>query len=108
VNEDDGFPGSGLAAFKAMGPNNVDGEVEGLEPEVRDWEPRAALVGPDLTEAVVSAAWHCLRPGGFLVLETHASAAQDVAELVRARGYDAGRITRDLAGRERVVEGRRP
>ena len=83
-------------------------EVEGLEPEVRDWEPRAALVGPDLTEAVVSAAWHCLRPGGFLVLETHASAARKVAELVEARGYDAGRITRDLAGRERVVEGRRP
>jgi len=83
-------------------------EVEGLEPEVRDWEPRAALVGPDLTEAVVSGAWHCLRPGGFLVLETHASAARKVAELVEARGYDAGRITRDLAGRERVVEGRRP
>jgi hypothetical protein len=42
------------------------------------------------------------------VLETHASAARDVAELVRARGYDASRITPDLAGRERVVEGRRP
>jgi release factor glutamine methyltransferase len=83
-------------------------EIEGLEPEVRDWEPRAALVGPDTTEAVVSRAWHCLRPGGFLVLETHASAARDVAELVRARGYDASRITPDLAGRERVVEGRRP
>lgn len=83
-------------------------EVEGLEPEVRDWEPRAALVGPDTTEAVVSGAWHCLRPGGFLVLETHASAAGDVAELVRDRGYDASRITPDLAGRERVVEGRRP
>lgn len=83
-------------------------EVEALEPEVRDWEPRAALVGPDTTEAVVSGAWHCLRPGGFLVLETHASAAKAVAELVRARGYDRSRITRDLAGRERVVEGRRP
>jgi release factor glutamine methyltransferase len=83
-------------------------EIEGLEPEVRDWEPRAALVGPDTTEAVVSGAWHCLRPGGFLVLETHASAAGDVAELVRDRGYDGSRITADLAGRERVVEGRRP
>ena len=83
-------------------------EVEGLEPEVRDWEPRAALVGPDTTEAVVSGAWHCLRPGGFLVLETHASSAGDVVELVRDRGYDGSRITRDLAGRERVVEGRRP
>ena len=83
-------------------------EVDELEPEVRDWEPRAALVGPDTTEAVVSGAWHRLRPGGFLVLETHASAARDVAEFVRDRGYDGSRITRDLAGRERVVEGRRP
>ena len=84
------------------------GEVEGLEPEVRDWEPRAALVGPDTTEAVVSGAWHRLRPGGFLVLETHASAARDVAELLRAEGYAGTRITLDLAGRERVVEGTRP
>lgn len=83
-------------------------EVEGLEPEVRDWEPRGALVGPDTTAAVVSGAWHCLRPGGFLVLETHASAAGDVAALVRDRGFDGSRITPDLAGRERVVEGRRP
>ncbi|MDX6448229.1 MAG: release factor glutamine methyltransferase [Gaiellaceae bacterium] len=83
------------------------GEVESLEPEVRDWEPRAALVGPDTTEAVVSGAWHRLRPGGFLVLETHASTARDVAELLRAQGYEGRRITLDLAGRERVVEGTR-
>ena len=83
-------------------------EVDELEPEVRDWEPRAALVGPDTTEAVVSGAWHRLRPGGFLVLETHASAARDVAELLGAQGYDGRRITLDLAGRERVVEGTRP
>jgi release factor glutamine methyltransferase len=82
-------------------------EVEGLEPEVRDWEPRAALVGPDTTDAVVSGAWHRLTPGGFLVLETHASAARDVSELLRARGYERRRITLDLAGRERVVEGTR-
>ena len=82
-------------------------EVDELEPEVRDWEPRAALVGPDTTEAVVSGAWHRLRPGGFLVLETHASAARDVAELLGAQGYDGRRITLDLAGRERVVEGTR-
>ena len=84
------------------------GEVDTLEPEVRDWEPRGALVGPDTTGAIVSGAWERLRPGGFLVLETHPSAAARVAELVRRRGFDRSRITRDLAGRERVVEGRRP
>ncbi len=83
-------------------------ELDGLEPEVRDWEPRAALVGPDTTARVGSAAWHVLRPAGFLVLETHAAGARDVAALVRAEGYAAIRITSDLAGRERVVEGRRP
>ena len=103
-----GLPPGPFDLVVANPPYVEPDEVEGLEPEVRDWEPRAALVGPDTTQAVVSGAWHRLRPGGFLVLETHASAARDVAELLRAQGYAGTRITLDLAGRERVVEGTRP
>ncbi len=103
-----GVPAGPFDLVVSNPPYVAPDEIEGLEPEVRDWEPRAALVGADTTEAVVSGAWHCLRPGGFLVLETHASAARDVAELVVAQGYARSRITRDLAGRERVVEGTRP
>jgi release factor glutamine methyltransferase len=82
-------------------------ELDGLQPEVRDWEPRAALVGAGATEAVAAAALPALRPGGHLVLETADGGAAEVAELLARLGFDDIRRTRDLAGRERVVEGRR-
>jgi methylase of polypeptide subunit release factors len=46
-----------------------------------------------------------LRSGGALVLETAADDASRVAELLRGLGYADVRVTQDLAGRDRVVEG---
>ena len=83
-------------------------EIEGLEPEVSEWEPRAALVGDGATEAIARAAARVLRPGGWLVLETAAGSAADVAELLAGLGYGEVRKTKDLAGRDRVVEGSKP
>lgn len=80
-------------------------EIETLEPEVRDWEPRIALVGEGATEAVARAAARALRGGGALVLETAEGAAAWVRELLRGLGYVDVRVTQDLAGRDRVVEG---
>ena len=82
-------------------------ELETLEPEVRDWEPREALVGAGATEAVARGAADVLRPGGALVLEVAAGSARRVATLLRELGYAAVSTTRDLAGRDRVVEGER-
>ncbi len=81
-------------------------ELESLQPEVRDWEPRAAVLDEGQTEELVQAARDLLAPGGALVLECHEGRAQALAETVRAAGYGEATITRDLAGRERVVEGR--
>ena len=83
-------------------------ELERLEPEVREWEPRAALVDRDQTEAIARGACEALRRGGWLVLEVADGKARAVAALLRMLGYADVAITRDLAGRERVVEGRRP
>lgn len=80
-------------------------EIDSLEPEVRDWEPRAALVGVGATEAVVEAAAAGLRLGGALVLEVAAGDGERVAGLLRSGGLAEIRITADLAGRDRVVEG---
>jgi release factor glutamine methyltransferase len=80
-------------------------EITGLEPEVRQWEPRQALVGEGATEAVAGAARHVLRPGGALVLEVAGGDAGRIAEVLRRLGYDAVRVTKDLVGRDRVVEG---
>ena len=80
-------------------------EIETLEPEVREWEPRQALVGVGATEAVARGALDVLRPGGALVLEVAAADAVRVASLLRALGYTDISVTRDLAGRDRVVDG---
>jgi release factor glutamine methyltransferase len=87
-------------------PYVAAGELDSLEPEVREWEPRGALVESGQTEALIDAARAALAPGGALLLECHADQAQAVAALLAAAGYDDTAITFDLAGRERVVEGR--
>ena len=80
------------------------GELAALAPEVRDWEPRDAIVDRGQTDAVVTGARDVLRPGGWLVLETHWDRAAHVAATVAVAGYGPPTITRDLAGRDRVVE----
>ena len=81
-------------------------EVEALEPEVRDWEPRHALVAPGVTGAIARAAPGVLRPGGRFALECGAGQAAGVGELLRSLGYEDITVTRDLGGTERVVDGR--
>ena len=84
---------------------NAD-ELPTLQPEVRDWEPHIALVGPRATEAVARAAAAAIRPGGWLVLETAATEGERVRRLLEELAYEGVTITPDLAGRDRVVEGR--
>jgi release factor glutamine methyltransferase len=81
-------------------------EIDELEPEVRDWEPRLATVGSEHTEAIARAARGVLRPGGRLVLEVAEGRGETTALLLRSLGYDEVRASPDLAGRDRVVEGR--
>jgi len=81
-------------------------ELATLQPEVRDWEPHVALVAEGATEAVARAATEALRSGGWLVLETAASTGARIRSLLDDLGYEAVAITPDLAGRDRVVEGR--
>ena len=80
-------------------------EIDTLEPEVRDWEPRDALVGVGATEAVARGAAEVLRPGGALVLEVAAGDAPRVEALLRELGYEGVATTRDLSGHDRVVDG---
>jgi release factor glutamine methyltransferase len=83
-------------------------EIELLAPEVRDWEPRASLVGDGATEAVATAALEVLRTRGALVLETAGGDAERVAEYLRELGYVDVQATPDLAGLSRVAEGLAP
>lgn len=80
-------------------------DADGLQPEVRDWEPAVALVAEGATEAVARGAGAVLEPGGALVLEVADGDAARVAALLRKLGYEDVNVTHDLTGRERVVDG---
>jgi release factor glutamine methyltransferase len=85
-------------------PYVLPSEIDQLEPEVRDWEPRAALVAEGATDAIAEHARTALRPGGALVLEVAAGGAERVAGLFVELGYERVTVSKDLAGRDRVVE----
>jgi release factor glutamine methyltransferase len=104
----EGLPGGPYDLVVSNPPYVEPQELTGLQPEVRDWEPREALVGHGMTEAVARGAQAALEPGGWLVLEVGDGTAPAVSELLASLGFGAVAATRDLAGRDRVVEGRRP
>jgi release factor glutamine methyltransferase len=74
---------------------------DALQPEIREWEPRGALVGDGMYEAIADAA-----DTRAIAFEVGDGDAQRVANVLAGYGY-ATRITRDLAGRGRIVEGQR-
>lgn len=82
-------------------------DADALAPEVRDWEPPGALFGARETAALIRHARAVLAEDGALVLEVGDGQAQRVAASFKSAGYFDVRVTCDLAGRERVVEGRR-
>jgi release factor glutamine methyltransferase len=83
-------------------------ELDALQPEVRDWEPRLATVGGEQTKLIAEHALEALRRGGHLVLEVADTRADEAAELLERLGYDEVLVTEDLTGRDRIVEGKRP
>ncbi len=103
----DGLPGGPYDLVVSNPPYVEPGDLDGLMPDVRDYEPHLALVGDGLTEATARAALDALRPGGWLVLEVGDGQALATAALLAELGYGDVITTPDLAGRDRVVEGRR-
>jgi release factor glutamine methyltransferase len=77
-------------------------EWDALQPEIRDWEPRSALVGEGMHQELARVARTRL-----LVVEVGDGQAADVAGAFAEHGFGDIRISRDLTGRERVVEGRK-
>jgi release factor glutamine methyltransferase len=80
-------------------------EYETLQPEIRLYEPYEAVVGVGVGTQVAAESRALLRPGGRLVLECGDGQAVELAEALRRLGYAEVVETKDLAGRDRVVEG---
>jgi release factor glutamine methyltransferase len=80
-------------------------DFDALQPEIRLYEPREAVVGVGAHAAIARRARELLGRRGWLVFECGDDQAGEVSETLRALGYAGVTATRDLAGRDRVVEG---
>jgi release factor glutamine methyltransferase len=91
-------------------PYVSEAEWEGLAPEIREYEPREALVagptGLEAIEALLAEVVELAQPPRAVGLEVGAGQSVAVAELVAAAGYREVETRADLAGIERVVVGR--
>ncbi len=100
-----------LDLVTANPPYIPDAAYAGLPPDIRDFEPRLALAsgadGLDVTRRIVAESPAMLAPGGILAIEIDDSAAEAVTALFAAAGFCDVVVTRDYAGRDRVVSGRR-
>lgn len=91
-------------------PYVSDEEWDTLAPEIRDNEPREAVcAGPDGLGVLMSLLENVprwLAVGGWLVVELGEMQTAKVATLLSVIGYTDVTVTSDLAGGDRVVEGR--
>lgn len=87
-------------------------EMDGLQPEVRDHEPRIALTdeadGLTAYRMITAGAPAHLTSGGRLIVEIGPTQAQAVSLMMQNAGLQQIRVIPDLDGRDRVVEGRKP
>lgn len=93
-------------------PYVATADLAGLEPHVREFEPRTALDGGsdglDVIRRLIPAAFRALRRGGRLYLEIGETHGHAVRTLLEQTGFDAIELIRDLAKRERFAVARRP
>lgn len=89
-------------------PYIAEAEWATLQPEVKLFEPRGALVagpqGTELHERLLQEAARYLAPGGVVLLEIGAGQARGLRRIVeQLPGYKFHRLVYDKAGLERVV-----
>ena len=88
------------------------GDIDGLQPEVRDYEPRLALDGrPDgvsCLRRIIQSVYRHLKPGGMLALEMGWDQAAAVSEMANRTGhYEDLQIIKDYSKLDRVAMMRR-
>jgi release factor glutamine methyltransferase len=88
-------------------PYIPSGNIAALAPEVRDYDPRAALDGGadglDYYRAIAAAVPALLKPAGFLIVELGDGQAQAVSALFAAAGLRTRPPRADLAGMPRAL-----
>ena len=84
--------------------------IEGLEPEVRDFEPRNALDGTAdglfFYQKLAEECGKFLNENGAVYFEIGHDQGEAVANLLSSHGFKDTKVIKDLAGKDRVVCGR--
>lgn len=97
----------GTVAVVVSNPPYVPDDAVPVDPEVRDWDPDAALYGgPDGLDAVrrlVVTARRLLAPGGIVVIEHAEQQGGAVRGILAQAGFRSPETHRDLTGRDRTT-----
>ncbi len=111
--------GDKFAPLQKMGEVKFDGivsnppyicehEMAELSPDVRDHEPREALVsgtdGLNMVRQLIAEAPRYLQPGGWLVLEVDPAQCSEVVKILQTHGFTDTKIHKDVFENERIVE----
>lgn len=88
-------------------PYIPSGEIASLQPEVRDFDPRAALDGGadglDHYRKLAAQGMSWLRPGGKLMIELGDGQAERVRQLFQGQNWVVERIVEDYTHRPRIM-----
>lgn len=105
-------PARSLGEFQCIvcnPPYIPTGDIEGLDPSVRDYEPRLALDGGadglDFYRSITQEWRGALAPGGRLYMEVGVGQADQVLRLMRGCGFGDLQIVKDTHDIPRVVLG---
>jgi release factor glutamine methyltransferase len=84
-----------------------DAAISGLEPEVRDFEPRVALGAADhglsVYRRIAAQSSNHLSASGEIIVEAGAGQADDIVQILASAGFRLVAVINDLAGIARVV-----
>jgi release factor glutamine methyltransferase len=102
----------GFDVFVCNPPYVRRSEIGGLEPEVRDHEPRAALDGGEdgleFVRRIVPGLASVLSGGALVALEMAPDQGEAIGRLLAGAGAVRVDVIRDLSGRDRVITARMP
>ena len=115
VQGDCGVPINSLEPFNVICSNPPyipEHELSGLDPNVRDWEPRVALSGGgdglEVIRPLVETTSNCLVSGGMLIIEIATSIQEQVLQLALASSFLQDQvILKDQFGDDRFLRATR-
>jgi len=101
---------SGTDIVVSNPPYIRESEKKRMARNVLDYEPHTALFVPDTDplvyySAIIRLAETALTPGGRLYFEINEAMGRQMSILLKSAGYLSVEITRDLNGRDRIIEG---